>query len=59
MNGDGNNDLVVANAPEQLLERVARPAVTAGKGDGTFQAAVIYGTGGHGSLFRGGGRFER
>ena len=51
VNGDGKPDVVVANFYQQGgTSGEGSVAVMLGNGDGTFQAAVPYGTGGYGGL---------
>ena len=45
VNGDGKPDLVVAN--RNTMAAVGSVGVLLGNGDGTFQAAVTYGSGGY------------
>ncbi|HEX9112079.1 MAG TPA: FG-GAP-like repeat-containing protein [Terriglobales bacterium] len=45
VNGDGKPDIVVGNAPFDSSE--SSVGVLLGNGDGTFQSAKAYGTGGH------------
>ncbi|HLZ43836.1 MAG TPA: FG-GAP-like repeat-containing protein [Candidatus Sulfotelmatobacter sp.] len=53
VNGDGKPDLVVANCSEGCDNSDSNPGVVAvllGNGDGSFQTAVAYGSGGYGAF---------
>jgi hypothetical protein len=49
VNGDGKRDLVVANCGAGCFDGIGTVGVLLGNGDGTFQTAVTYGTGGVGA----------
>ena len=49
LNGDGKPDLVMAGCVTSGTTCVASASVLLGKGDGTFQRIVNYGSGGHGA----------
>ena len=51
VNGDGKPDLVVANACGSIANCAGSVGVLLGNGDGTFQTAVTYGSGGQGALW--------
>jgi Bacterial Ig-like domain (group 3)/FG-GAP-like repeat/FG-GAP repeat len=48
VNGDGNPDLIVANPCASFFDCSGLSTIAVLLGDGTFQPAVNYGTGGHG-----------
>ena len=59
VNGDGKPDIVVANNVSCESCTSGTVGVLLGNGDGTFQTAVTYGSGGDIRLFGSGGGCER
>jgi hypothetical protein len=49
VNGDGHTDLIVANGQQSPTNKNGKVSVLLGSGDGTFQTAISYGSGGQGA----------
>ena len=61
VNGDGKLDFMVATvrSGSGCAEQRRHVSVLLGNGDGTFQTAITYGSGGQGAHFGGGGGCKR